>query len=131
MRAVVAILIVFNLAGFSDAAVAAEADDYLLHCAGCHRLDASGSATVPALDEIGLLFRLPGGREYLGSVPGAAQAPLSDARLAQLLNWLLPRFGHTPARPPYTAAEVRRLRAKPLRDPVGARARLLAPPGSN
>ena len=128
MTAVVAILVVCGLAG---PAAAAEADDYLLHCAGCHRLDASGSATVPALDEIGILFTVPGGREYLGSVPGAAQAPLSDERLARLLNWILPRFGHTPARPPYTAAEVKHLRAKPLRDPIGARARLLAPEDSD
>lgn len=101
--------------------------DYTLHCAGCHKLDGSGSNVVPALDEIGLVLAA-GGRNYLVRVPGAAQAPLSDRRLAALMNWLLPRFGNTNAEPPYSAAEVRRLRAAPLRDPVAARETLFAGP---
>ncbi len=105
---------------------ATEHDDYILHCAGCHKPDASGSEAVPALDEIGIIFARPGGREYLAGVPGVAQAPLSDQRLAELLNWLLPEHGETRAEPPFSADEVHRLRAKPLRDPVTARQGIMA-----
>lgn len=101
--------------------------DYVLNCAGCHKFDGSGSDRVPALSDVGLLLRVPGGREYLGRVPGIAQAPLSDARLAALLNWLAAELGGGAARPPFDAAEVGALRAAPLRDPSAARAALLAP----
>ncbi len=107
------------------AAEAGERYDFTLHCAGCHKPDGSGSEIVPSLDEVGVLYAIPGGREYLASVPGAAQAPLSDERLAALLNWMLEEFGNTTPQPPYGGAEVHRLRAKPLRDPVGERSRLL------
>ncbi len=101
--------------------------DFILHCAGCHKPDGSGSETVPALDEVGVVYAVPGGREYLASVPGAAQAPLSDQRLAALLNWILGEFGDTEPNPPYDGQEVHRLRARPLRDPVRQRNRLLGP----
>jgi mono/diheme cytochrome c family protein len=100
--------------------------DFILHCAGCHKLDGSGSEVVPALDETGAIFALPGGRQYLGSVPGVAQAPLDDRRLADLLNWVLQELGGTKPQPPYSREEISRLRAKPLRDPLEARARLVA-----
>ena len=106
----------------ATAAAAAERDDFVLHCAGCHKFDGSGSEVVPALDEIGAVFALEGGgRQYIGRVPGVAQAPLNDERLAALLNWLLGEFGQTTARPAYSADEVRQLRAQPLRDPIAAR----------
>jgi hypothetical protein len=73
------------------------------------------------------VLAVPGGREYLARVPGVAQAPLSDVRLAALLNWLLAELGGAPPVSPYTAAEVGALRAAPLRDPVAARAALLVP----
>ena len=60
----------------------------------------------------------PGGREYLGRVPGVATSPLSNADLAELVNWMLWRFDrqNLPATfEPYTAAEIGRLRAQPLR----------------
>jgi len=104
------------------------AADYVLNCAGCHKFDGSGSARVPVLTEMGRLQALPGGREYLVRVPGVAQAPLSDARLAALLNWLITELGTGGASPPYDAAEVGTLRAAPLRDPIAARAALVAPP---
>jgi len=58
-----------------------------------------------------------------------AQAPLDDAALAAVLNWMLHRFdpAHLPADfVPYTAAEVGPLRAKPLIDVDGTRRRVLA-----
>jgi hypothetical protein len=102
--------------------------DYVLHCAGCHKLDGSGSARVPALADVGRLLERPGGRAYLLSVPGVAQAPLDDARLAALMNWVVGRFGDQPPTPPFTAAEAGRRRESPLLDPVRARACLFEEP---
>lgn len=98
--------------------------DYLLNCAGCHRIDATGSAEVPALTAIAPFLTTPAGRAYLVRVPGVAQAPLSDARVAALLNWALAELGGATAFTPYSAAEVAPLRADPLRDPLSERERV-------
>jgi mono/diheme cytochrome c family protein len=104
--------------------------DYTLNCQGCHRADGSGTpGSVPALaGSVARFLRAPGGREYLGRVPGAAQAPVGDAALAAILNWMLSRFDpeHVPAGfAPYTAEEVGRLRRSPLTDVEGTRRALL------
>jgi mono/diheme cytochrome c family protein len=97
--------------------------DYLLSCGGCHELDGSGSARVPSLRGLDRLLARPGGRDYVLRVPGVASAPLSDARLAALLDWIFVHFdNHVDAR--FTAAEVARARAEPLVDPKAARAAL-------
>ncbi len=97
-------------------------EHYILHCSGCHGLDADGIPEVaPSLDEIDLLASSDAGRAYLVRVPGVAQAALTDADLARLLNHLVERIGGAPPEPPYGAAEVGALRASPLRDPVAAR----------
>src|SRR5215468_8121398 len=78
----------------------------------------AGAASGPA----------PGGRDYLARVPGVAQAPLDDAALAAVLNWLLEHFDHghvPPGFAPYSADEVGQLRKQPLVDVEGTRARLL------
>jgi mono/diheme cytochrome c family protein len=99
------------------------AHDYLLGCGGCHGLDGAGSARVPPLRGVDRLLMLPGGREYVLRVPGVASAPLSDARLAALLEWVFGEFGNA-AHPRFTADEVGAARAKPLLDPKAARAAL-------
>jgi cytochrome c553 len=104
-----------------------EEHDYLLSCSGCHRMDGGGSNVVPSFQGLSELADTPGAREYWIRVPGAAQAPLSDQRLAALMNWLVRRFTGKAPEPLYTAVEVGRLRAKPLRDPIAERRRLLAP----
>ena len=103
-----------------------EEHDYLLSCSGCHRADGSGSRLVPSLRDMRALARVPGARAYWVQVPGAAQAPLSDARLAALMNWLVERFSGAAPSPRYTAREVGRLRLTPLRDPIAKRQALLA-----
>ena len=101
-----------------------EEHDYILNCSGCHRMDGRGSRTVPSLLDMEELRGKPGAREYWVQVPGAAQAPLADARLAALLNWLVERFtGHSP-NPAYTDAEVRLLRRTPVTDPLAERAKI-------
>ena len=100
------------------------AHDYLLSCGGCHKLDGSGSAHVPPLRGIDRLLAYPDGRAYVLHVPGVAQAPLSDARLAALLDWVFTQFGSGAPTPGFTAAEVGRARAEPFVDPKAARVAL-------
>lgn len=94
--------------------------NWILSCQGCHRADATGTPqTTPTMAGVVAKFlQVPGGREYLVRVPGVATAALSDADLAEVVNWSLARFdsANVPADfKPYTAAEVGGLRLKPLR----------------
>jgi cytochrome c553 len=94
--------------------------NWTLNCQGCHRPDGTGSAgTTPSLKgTVGKFLTVPLGREYLSRVPGVATSPLSDADLAEVLNWMLWRFDqeHVPADfSPFTVAEVAELRRRPLR----------------
>jgi mono/diheme cytochrome c family protein len=105
--------------------------DYVLNCQGCHRADGAGTpGSVPPLkDTVARFLGVTGGREYLGRVPGVAQAPLDDAALAAVLNWMLDHFDHAHVPPgftPYAADEVGRLRRDPLVDVEGTRRKLLA-----
>lgn len=94
--------------------------DYMLKCQGCHRPDGAGNManTPPLARMVARFLSVPGGREYLGRVPGVAMVDLEDRRLAQLLNWTLYRFDseHLPADfRPYSPEEVAELRKAPLR----------------
>jgi len=102
-----------------------EEHDYILNCSGCHRIDGTGSRTVPSLHGMTELRGKQGVREYWVRVPGAAQAPLTNARLAALMNWLVKRFTSERPKPEYTAEEVGRLRSTPLRNPVEKRGELV------
>lgn len=125
MKGILVAACVLGLAATAEAE-GYEEHDYLLSCSGCHRADGTGSRLVPSLRDMRALVRVPGAREYWVQVPGAAQAPLSDARLAALLNWLVERFAGEAPSPRYTAREVARLRRTPLRDPIAKRRALLA-----
>ena len=105
--------------------------DYVLHCMGCHLEDGSGApGRIPTLAGVGRFLGVPDGRAYLVRVPGSAHAPLDDAALAALLNWMLVRFDPAVAAAPgfvaYDAAEVARHRAAPLANADAERRRLLA-----
>jgi len=94
--------------------------NWTLNCQGCHRPDGSGSAgTAPSLaGTVSKFLTVPGGREYLGRVPGVATSALPSAELAELMNWMFWRFDreHLPADfVPFTAPEIGRLRTRPLR----------------
>jgi mono/diheme cytochrome c family protein len=104
--------------------------EFALNCQGCHRADGSGTPdTVPALaDSVARFLAVPGGREFLVQVPGVAQAPLGDAALAAVVNWMLDRYDRTHVPKdfaPYTADEVGRLRRTPLVDVEAVRVRLM------
>jgi cytochrome c553 len=115
-------------AGLGQAAGPAE--NYLLHCVGCHREDGSGSRrnAVPDLrGSVGHFLTTAAGRAYLVQVAGAAQAPLSDADLAELVNWLVTTFAgdSLPASfTPYAPREVEALRAMRPADLDGLRGRI-------
>ena len=94
--------------------------NWTLNCQGCHRQDGTGSTgTAPSLaGTVAKFLSVPGGREYLGRVPGVATSPLANSDLAELMNWMFWRFDreHMPAEfVPFTAEEIGRLRLQPLR----------------
>jgi len=133
VRAPAAVLVLAALAagGAGAQPISGPRLDYVLQCMGCHLEDGSGApGRVPTLSGVGRFLRVPGGRDYLVRVPGVAHAPLDDAALAALLNWMLARFDPAAASAPgfvaFDAAEVARLRAVPLADASAERRSLLA-----
>lgn len=125
---------VLLLAAFLAAADMAAADpqtDYLLYCRGCHLRngEAVPKANVPSLHELGPLLTTAEGREYIVRVPGVSQNPMSNERLAAVLNWVMQEF-NAHALPadyrPFTAAEVGDARVKVLPDPKAHRAKILS-----
>ncbi|MDE0064006.1 MAG: cytochrome c, class I [Gammaproteobacteria bacterium] len=103
--------------------------DYMLNCQGCHLPNGEGAGDVPRMtDFVGNFLKVAGGREFLVQVPGSANAPLEDQRLAELLNWMLDEISRNqlPADfRPYTAEEVAKYRTLPLRDVLKTRAQLV------
>lgn len=125
-------LAAFLLVTLGPLAGVAAAEDarvlYLIHCQGCHLADGSGRpGAVPSLHGVARFATLPAGRAYLIGVPGSAQAPLTDAELADVLNWMLAEFGPAEVAAelaPFAAAEVARHR-RPLADVEAVRSALL------
>lgn len=105
--------------------------NYMIHCMGCHLNDGSGNPPdVPDIRrEMGRMLTVEGGREYLVQVPGAAQAPITDAALAAVVNYMLETFS-TETLPedyrPLTAEEVSEWRRDWLPDVATVREELLA-----
>ncbi|MEM1103403.1 MAG: cytochrome C [Pseudomonadota bacterium] len=84
---------------------------YALNCQGCHLSDGAGMGEkVPSMQgEVARWLSMPGGRSYLTRVPGVANAALTDAELAEVMNWTLATFDpdHIPADfEPITADEI-------------------------
>lgn len=97
--------------------------NYLLYCTGCHAADGAGKPpNVPSLrDELGRMISVPEMRSYLVRIPGASQAPISDADLTDIINWLLHEFNSStlPANfEEYTIEEVSNARRNILADPL-------------
>lgn len=107
--------------------------NYQMLCRGCHTPDGSGSKDVPRIKGfIGNFLATPKGRDYLVKVPGSANAALSDAQLAEVLNWIILEMGgdSVPENMTfYTADEVGELRQEPLLEVVNYRRQLLAEMG--
>ena len=119
MIRVLAALLIFS-SGVSTGAESEQDNKvaWMLNCQGCHRADggATGDA-VPALSgTVSKFLWVPGGREYLIRVPGVAMAPLDDASIAELTNWMLHEFDEENIPTDfehYSASEVGTLRKKP------------------
>lgn len=78
--------------------------DYLLHCGGCHLEHGAGDPP---------------------EVPGASRAPLSDAGLAAVLNWILETFDEDAGDfRRFTAEEIAGYRGTTLLDPLRRREEL-------
>jgi D-arabinose 5-phosphate isomerase GutQ len=98
---------------------------------GCHRGDGSGeSGRVPNVRTTLVPFSaLAAGRDFVLRVPGVAQAKLSDAELAALLNWMAEKLSDVPMTANfvlYTAAEVAAVRQQPMASVQTRRAALVA-----
>jgi mono/diheme cytochrome c family protein len=102
---------------------------YMLNCWGCHRPNGEGiPGTAPPLKGAVDFLRVPGGREYLISVPGVALSPLSNEQAAEVMNWILKSFSKDRLPidfKPYTAAEIGKARTTHLLDIKKARADLM------
>jgi hypothetical protein len=65
---------------------------------------------------MGYFLQVPGGRRFLIQVPGVAHAPVSDAEIAEILNFTLERYSADQLPSPflpYTEEEVARERREP------------------
>ena len=109
----VAPLVLLPLAGMAEGRGARI--EFVIHCQGCHLENGAGQPPhVPMFkDRVGYLLQIPDGREYLVQVPGVSNAPLSDADLAGVLNYMVQTYAgdSMPADfEPFTQAEIARHR---------------------
>lgn len=135
MRFLLPLLLTLYASTFAQAAPEIDAaraqSNYMLNCQGCHLADGSGlPGSVPSMRGIvGSFLTVPGGRDFLIQVPGSANAPLSDAELAELLNWILTTMSAEQLSPDfqyYTGEEVAQLRQHTLVDVESVRAGIVA-----
>jgi hypothetical protein len=116
---------------WSDVQAFEPAVNYILQCMGCHTPDGRGEpGHVPSIRNTLVPFaNTAEGRKFLVQVPGSAQSKLSDAELAEVLNWMIDNLSATP-RPTqlrrFTGVEVAAFRRTPLVSVATVRARLVA-----
>jgi mono/diheme cytochrome c family protein len=127
MRSVAALLL--TLAAASTSAYVPRVN-YQLQCMGCHHANAEGeNGRVPDMRGTLVPFSAwPEGRDYILRVPGVAQAPLDDAAIADLLNWMARNLSSVPLPEDfrdYTTAEVAAARHRPMPAVQSRRAELL------
>ena len=106
--------------------------NYLLYCSGCHRpLGEGNPPNVPTLhNELGLMMSVQEMRGYLARVPGSAHAPITDAELTDVLNWMLEQFNADTLPEDFkklTVEEVTKAREESLADPTQYRAAFWKP----
>ncbi|MEE9102750.1 cytochrome C [Pseudomonas sp. QE6] len=108
--------------------------NYQLQCAGCHLGDGEGSAAndTPRMKGfVGNFLKVDGGRQFLVRVPGMSQSALSNAQLADLINWIMREDGMAgksmPANyQPYTEQEVAAIRHEAMLNLPSTRAGLIS-----
>lgn len=93
--------------------------DYILHCSGCHTMNGQGTVSggIPAFpDSIEHIAGLDDGRTYMVHVPGVISNNLTDAEIADVLNYILDQWGDGENH--FSPAEVTRRRAERIGDVV-------------
>ena len=123
-------LLLLCISATADANEILARQNYILNCQGCHLPDGSGSkGNVPKMNDfVGYFLHVPGGREFIVQVPGAASAPISDRELADVMNWMLLNFSRNELPDPfepYSAEEIGKLREEPLIDILQRREELI------
>lgn len=94
--------------------------DYVEYCSGCHGMQGnSAPAQIPVLrDRVGYFMCTRDGRDYLIRLPNVAYSAITDNQeLADMMNFVVFGLGGSSAPKgarPFTAAEVKRLRAEAL-----------------
>ena len=104
--------------------------NYILNCQGCHLPDGSGSeGSVPKMNDfVGYFLHVPGGREFIVQVPGAARPHLGPGtgRRDELDAAELQQKRTPDQFVPYEADEIAKLRKEPLIDMHHRREELIA-----
>lgn len=130
LRVLLAALLTLPMYALAESQHARAQFNYQLFCQGCHGPTGAGRKGVPQIrSEIGVFLKSQAGREYLVKVPGAANAPLTDAQLADVMNWTLNRFAgeSLPLQwQEYTEQEVSEYRKQPLLEVLKYREQLLS-----
>jgi hypothetical protein len=103
---------------------------YMLNCWGCHRPNGEGiPGTAPPLQGAADFLKVKGGRQYLIEVPGVSQSALSNAQVAEVMNWIMRTFNGNQLPSdfkPYTTDEVKQLRAVRMLEITKTRDALIA-----
>lgn len=101
--------------------------NYILLCSGCHNVSGMGSKTggVPAFPgSVGRIAASDRGRTYMMHVPGVVSNAMSDAEIADVMNYILDTWAAEARAAPFTPDEVTRRRAVPVPDVVEERRQL-------
>ena len=122
------ILLTISLPSFAALQASSPRSNYLLYCSGCHLVNGTGNhPNVPTLhDELGRMLSVPAMRAYLVQIPGAAQAPIDDAALADVINWVWRQWNSETLPVDFeelTPEEVSAARREILADPLAYRIR--------
>ncbi|MBQ2262290.1 MAG: hypothetical protein II336_13080 [Loktanella sp.] len=97
--------------------------NFILRCSGCHGTAGLGTpdGEVPTFpNSVGHIAESDIGRTYMMHVPGVISASLSNAEIADVMNFILSQWSDGNAAP-YTEAEVNARRAIPVEDVVAYR----------
>ncbi|MBU1307718.1 MAG: cytochrome c [Alphaproteobacteria bacterium] len=92
MTLIKAIAIVLLATGLATAAERTPKANFVLKCVGCHLGDGTGmpAAGIPDfVGKVGVFAAIPEGRAYLLHVPGVIGSSLTDAQIADVLNYIM------------------------------------------
>src|SRR5690554_1799322 len=99
--------------------------NYMLRCTGCHGMDGMGveAAGIPPFPGfVEVFFNDEQSRLYLMHVPGVVGASLNDTEIAEVMNYVVERWGQPGvAVEHFTKEEVDQLRQREVRDVVALR----------